>query len=173
MHADTAEEELQRGRDTLQQAEQERDEARAAQSQAPARPTQTLPDQGTQHLRQELAAAKQELEQLCSQTSVLTPTVDVAQLQSQLQEAQTALAAQWGTVPDSLFLSRNANGHKAVSRDSWMKARYRELQNQKAMMEVQLNGQLKVAEMEIDGLKKRVAQESEFSKKSGRRDNSP
>ncbi len=42
---------------------------------------------------------------------------------------------------------------------------YRDLQAQKSAMEVQLNGQLKVAAMEIDGLKKRVAQEFGFSKK--------
>ncbi len=40
---------------------------------------------------------------------------------------------------------------------------YHELHAQKAAMEVQLNGQLKVAGMEINGLNKRVEQESGFS----------
>ncbi len=60
--ADTAAKELQGVSDTLQQAERERDEAWAAQSQVPDGSTQTLPNQGMQQLRQELATAKQDLE---------------------------------------------------------------------------------------------------------------
>ena len=62
VHAGTAAKELQGVRDTLQQAEWERYEARAAQSQVPDGSTQTLPNQGMQQLRQELATAKQDLE---------------------------------------------------------------------------------------------------------------
>ena len=178
VRADAAEEELQRVHDTLQQAKQERDEARAAQPQAPAGPTQTLLDQGTQQLRQDLAPAKQELEQLRSRTSALTPTVDVAKMQSQLQEAKTTLAAQRGAVPDSVLQAwinaLEQEGQRAQGRilelldeGQTLQNQYQELHNQMDTMEVQLNGHLKLAEIERDGLKKRVALESEFSEKRG------
>ncbi len=62
---------------------------------------------------------------------------------------------------------QKVRGHKRELLDEGqtLQDQYRELQNQKAAMEVQLNGQLKVAGMEIDGLKKRVEQESGFSEK--------
>lgn len=175
-HANAAERELQEVRDALQQAEQEWDEARAGHQQVPTGSFQALPDPGTQKFHQELAATKQELEQLCSRMSAPSPAVDVAKLQSQLQEAQITLAAQRATMPESILQTRvaifehqcqKAQGHiqELLDEGQALQDRYRELQNQNAMQEVQLNGQLKVAEMEIEGLKKRVEMKSEFSKK--------
>ncbi len=80
--------------------------AQIAQPQAPAGPLQPLPDEGAQQLRQELVAAKQELEQLRASTSASAQAAEVAQLQSQLQEAQAALTAQQGAVPESDLQTR-------------------------------------------------------------------
>ncbi len=174
--ADAADEELQWVRDTLQQTEQERDAAQAAQAQAPAGYAPILPEQGTQQLCQELEAAKQELEQLCVRMSASAPTANVAKLQSQLQEAQAALTAQQGAVPESVLQTRvtaleqecqkaQCRVQELMNEGQTLQNRYRDLQAQKAAMEVQLNGQLKVAAMEIDRLNKWVAPESGFSEK--------
>ncbi len=88
--------------DALHQAEQEMDEAWAAQQQASDGSTQPL----MQQFRQELAAVKQELEQLRSRMSAPTPAAEVAKLQSQLQEAQAALTAQQSAVPESVSQAR-------------------------------------------------------------------
>ena len=63
VHLDAAEKKLREVEGALQQAVRERDAARAGQPQLPAGQPQALPDQGTQQLREELDAAKQELEQ--------------------------------------------------------------------------------------------------------------
>ncbi len=101
--ADVAKKKLQGVCDTLQQVEKERDEARAAQQWVPDGSIPLQPDQGMQQLRQELAAAKKELEQLRARMSASAPVADVAKLWSQLQEAQAALTAQQGAVPESIL----------------------------------------------------------------------
>ncbi len=60
---DVAEKKLQGVENALQQAVWERDAALAGHQQVPAGPAQPMPDQSAQQLRQELDAAKQELEQ--------------------------------------------------------------------------------------------------------------
>ncbi len=174
--ADTAEEDLRKGRDALHQPEQERDEARAGHQQVPTGSAQTLPDPGTQQLCQELAADKQGLEHIRSQEGASTPVMDVAKLRSQLHEAQAALTAQRVIVPESALQNQvatleqecqQAQGHvqELLNKGQALQGRYLELQNQKAAQEVQLNIQLKVARMEIDGLKKWVEMQSDFSDK--------
>ncbi len=59
-----------------------------------------------QQLRQELDAAKQELEQLRAHTSASTPAAEVNKLRFQLQEAQAALTAQQDAVPESVLQTR-------------------------------------------------------------------
>ena len=182
--ADAAEKRLQDVEDALQKAVRERDEARAAQPQAPAGPLQPLPDQGAQQLREELAAAKQELEQLCARMSASAPAAEVAQLQSHLQEAQAALTAQQGAVPESDLQTRvtaleqecwKAQGRvqELLDEGQTLQNQYQELQAQKAAMEVQLNGQLKVAKMEIDGLEKKGCARVWILREAEQRDNSP
>ncbi len=89
---------------------------------------------------------------------------------------QAALTAQQGAVLESVLQTRvtaleqecqKARGRiqELLDEGQTLQNQYQELQNQKAAMEVQLNGQLKVAEMEIDGLNKRVAQECGFSER--------
>ena len=99
--ADVAEKKLQGVEDALQQAVRERDAARAGHPQVPAGPPQAQPDQGPQQLRQELDAAKQELEQYQTHRCAPTDANEVAQLRSQLQEAQATLQAQWAFIPVS------------------------------------------------------------------------
>ena len=82
--ADAAEKRPQEVETALQQAIWERDAARTGQPQVPAGPPQHLPDQGTQQLRQELDAAKQELEQYRAHRCDPANVDEVAQLQSQL-----------------------------------------------------------------------------------------
>ncbi len=90
--------------------------------------------------------------------SASAPAADVAKLRSQLQEAQAALTAQQGAVPESILQNQvtaleqecqKAWGHvqELLDEGQTLQNQYQELQNEKAAMEVQLNGQLKVAGM--------------------------
>ncbi len=127
--ADAAEADLQRVRDALHQAEEERDEAQAAHQKALIKSTQTLADQGIQLLRQELDAAQKELEHLRSWGGVSTPAANAAKLQSQLQEAQAALAAQQAVSPDAALQQwiatpeQECQQARGRSKDCWIKAR--------------------------------------------------
>ncbi len=160
----------------LRHAEQERDAALAAQPQAAGGSTQSVPDQGTQQLRQELTATKQELEQLRARTSAPANADEVAKLQSQLQEAQAALRAQQAVVPVSdpqaRVIALEQECYKAqaciqelLDQGQTLQNRYLEVQNQKTSQVTQLKGQLKVGQMEMEALRKQLAMESEFSGK--------
>ncbi len=103
--------------------------------------------------------------------------MDVAKLQSQLQEAQTALVAQQAASPDPALRERiTALEQQSLQAQGWIQElldkgqslqdKYVYLQKQKALQEAeQLGGLLKVANMEIDRLKKRVQMESDLSEK--------
>ena len=173
--AAAAEKRLQEVENALQQAIRARDAARAGQPQVPAGPPQPLPDQSTQQLRQELDAAKQELEQCRAHRCAPTDANEVAQLQLQLQEAQAALKAHQAAVPVSESQNRaivlEQEYQKAQARiqelmeEGQKQNQYRELQNERASQMTQLEGQLKVGQMEMFVLKNQLQMEADFSGK--------
>ncbi len=162
-HADAAEKRLQEVEDALQQAVRERDEAQAAQPQAPAGSVQPPPDQGMEQLRQELAAAQEELERFRAHTCTPAAADEVARLQSQLQEAQATLRAQQAVMPASdpqgqvIALEQEcqtAQGRirELLDQGQMLQNQYRELQNEKASQATELEGRLKVGQMEMEAL---------------------
>ncbi len=137
----------------------ERDEARAGQPQAAAGPFQTPSDQGMQQLRQELEAANQELGRFRAHTCAPTNADKVARMQSQLQEAQAALRAQQAAVPLSDAQARlvaleqecqRAKGRiqELLEEGQKLQTEHKELQITHTVKVAQLEGQLKVGQME-------------------------
>ncbi len=160
---DAAEKKLQTTEDALQQTVRERDAARAGQPQLPAGPPQAPPDQGAQQLRQELDAARQELERHRAHQCASTDANEVARLRSQLQEVQAAVQAQPAPVPVSEAQTRIAaleqECQKAQARireltdeGQALQNRYQALQNEHTSKVAQLEGQLKVGRMEMEVL---------------------
>ncbi len=174
--ADAAEKQLQGVEDALQQAVRERDAALAGQPQLPAGQPQAPPDQGMQQLRQELDAAKQELEQYRTHRCAPTDANEVAQLRSWLQEAQVALQAQQAPIPVTEAQRRvaaleqecqkaQACIQELTDEGQALQNRYQELQNEHTSQVTQLEGRLKVGQMEMKVLQDQLAMESDFSKK--------
>ncbi len=166
---DAAEKKLQEVEDALQQAVRERDAALAAHQQVPARPAQPMPDQGAQKLRQELDATKQELERYRTHRCAPTDTEEVAKLRLQLQEVQAALKAHQAAVPVSDSQNRASvleqECQKAQARSQKLQNQYQELQNKHTSQVTQLEGQLKVGQMEMTMLKSQLQMEADFSGK--------
>ncbi len=161
--------------EALQQVTRKRDEARAGQSQAPAGPVQPVPDQGAQQLHQELDAAKQELERYRAHTCA-PANVDVAQLQLQLQKVQAALKAHQAAIPVSdpqgqvVALEQECQTAQGRIREfleegQKLQNQFPELQNEKASQLTELEGRLKVRQMEMSVLQSQLKMESEFSGK--------
>ncbi len=135
---------------------------------------QTPPDQGTQQLRQELDAAKQELEQHRAHRCAPTDANEVAQLRSQLQEAQDTLQAQQAPIPVSEAQTRlaaleqeyqkaQARIQELTDKGQALQNQYQELQNEHTSQVTLLEGQLKVGQMEMKVLQERLNLEAEFS----------
>ncbi len=131
-------------------------------------------DQGTQQLRQELDAAKQKLEQHRAHRCAPTDANEVAQLQLQLQEAQATLRAQQAPVPVSEAQARVAALEQECQRAQTriqdltdkgqaLQNQYQELQNDHTSQVAQLEGQLRVGQMEMKVLQDRLTMEAEFS----------
>ncbi len=174
--ADAAEKKLQGVEDALQQAVRERDAARAGQPQLPAGQPQAPPDQGTLQLRQELDAAKQELEQHRAHRCAPTDANEVAQLRSQLQEAQANLQAWQAPIPVSEAQTRlaaleqeyqkaQARIQELMDQGQTLQDWYRELQNEHTVQVTQLEGRLRVGQVEMKVLQDQLTMESDFSKK--------
>ncbi len=174
--ADAAEKQLQGVEDALQQAVRERGAGRAGQPLlAPGQP-QAPPDQGTQQLRQELDAAKQELEQHRAHRCAPTDANEVAQLRSQLQEAQVALRAQQAPILVSEAQTRmaaleqecqraQARIQELMDEGQTLQNRYRDLQNEHTSQVTQLEGRLKVGQMELKALQDQLGMETNFSQR--------
>ena len=173
---DAAEKKLQEVENALQQAVRERDAALVAHQQVPAGPAQPMPDQGAQQLPQELDAAKQELEQYRAHRCAPANGDKVVRLQSQLQEAQAALAARQAAIPVSdpqgwvVALEqgcRKAQGRiqELMGEGQKLQNQYQELPNKHTSQVTQLESQLKVGQMEMTVLKSQLQMEADFSRK--------
>ena len=154
----------------------ERDAARAGQPQLPAGPSQAPLDQDAQQLCQELDAVKQELEQHRTHQCAPTDANEVARLRLQLQGAQATLRAHQAAVPVSDPQSRvvaleqecqkaQARIQELTDQGQALQNRYRELQSEHTSQVTQLEGRLKVGQMEMKVLQDQLAMESDFSKK--------
>ena len=173
---DGAEQKLQTAEDALQQTVRESDAARAGQPQLPAGQPQAPPDQGTQQLRQELDAAKQELEQHRAHRCAPTDANEVARLRLQLQEAQATLQAQQAPIPVSEAQTRvvtleqecqtaQARIQELMDEGQTLQNCYRDLQNEHTSQVTQLEGRLKVGQMEMKALQDQLEREADFSQK--------
>ena len=121
-------------------------------------------------------AAKQELEQHRAHRCAPTDADEVAQLRTQLQQAQATLQAQQAPIPVSEAQTRlaalereyqnaQARIRELTEQGQALQDRHRELQNEHTVQVAQLEGRLKVGQMEMKVLQDQLTMESDFSKK--------
>ena len=127
-----------------------------------------------QQLRQELEAAKQELEWYRVHTCPPIQANKVATLWLQLQEAQAALRAQQAACPVSDPQARvvalelecqKARGRiqELLEEGQKLQNQFRKLQNESTSKVTELEGRLKVGQMEVTALQGQLKMESDFS----------
>ncbi len=144
----------------------------------PAGQFQPPPDPDTQQLCQELDATKQELERYRTHQCAPTDAEGVAQLRLQLQEVQAALKAHQAAVLVSDSQNRaialeqecqkaQARIQELLGEGQKLQNQYWELQNERTSQVTQLEGQLKVGQMEMTALQNQLKMEANFSGKRG------
>ncbi len=110
-------------------------------------------------------AAKQELERYRAHTCAPVNVDEIARLQSKLQEAQATIKAQQAAVPVSDRQARvvaleqecqraQARIQELLEEGQKLQNQFRELQNEKDSQATELEGRLKVGQMEMDALQR-------------------